>query len=269
MKMKCLMFFVLTMFFSDVQGRDSPTTLDHSWFIFVSATPTNITLQRHSGLVMYTYVSGIGIENDDFGKAFGGDNAPEWGVRLLKDDKEFTIPIDQEIQFAYGNHSQSFHTPVTFKRQDKGFRILNTSDEYAFGRGLVTNSIAYVAMIDNTPVEADEDDVETILTNGEWVTLEEHRAIRQREHEEEEMRLQAQGEENERRIRAKAEAAAEAARKRLGDEAQTATTAPAFLSRNLLGHTRSSSSNFIEAFSTVPRISFIVPFVSSAASTTK
>jgi len=189
MKTRYLITLVLTVFFSDVQGIDKPTVLDCGWFGFVSATETNITLKRISQ-GMPIYVSGVGVENDDFGQAFGGGNRPGWGVRLQRDDREFTVPIDQEIKFSDGYHCQSFHTPVMFKNQDKGFRILSLVDnlhgEYT------TNPITYVAISDNAPIEMDEDDMEMIMADGEWVTPDELPAILRRKEAQQELSLQLQ-----------------------------------------------------------------------------
>ena len=80
---------------------------------------------------------------------------------------EFIIPTDQEITFSDGYHRALRYTPVSFKNQRKGFRIMTIKNEVSFGGTEYTDSIRYV-LVNDIPVEVDEDDVEMIMDNGEW-----------------------------------------------------------------------------------------------------
>jgi len=102
-------------------------------------------------------------------------------VEYNENDKNLVLTPDEETRFS-DRHGAIVFTPVVLKNELKGFRILGISDNYSVGEALYTNYVTYVALGDAS-MEVNEDDVETIRTDGEWVTLAEHEVIRRRETE--------------------------------------------------------------------------------------
>ena len=79
----------------------------------------------------------------------------------LEKNEDWILTPDQETVLGGGGHITYYFTPVSFKDQRKGFRIMDVT--YALrSYGRETNSVAYVALSD-TPVAVGEDDVEMIL----------------------------------------------------------------------------------------------------------
>ena len=78
----------------------------------------------------------------------------EQEYRVLESYEELTLTPDQAVRI-FERHGQMELTPVSFKNQQKGFRV---KDRHWGPHGETTN-IAYVALSD-TPVQVSEDDVE-------------------------------------------------------------------------------------------------------------
>ena len=163
MKKLCFLFLALPLFANDAQEASNPTTaLDNGWFYFVSLTPTNLTLKctdRGGGV----FIKGADIkeymlEHYDKIKLEYHDT---W---ILQDDMEFTIPLDKEISFV-DRHVEMIYTPILLANQQKGYRI--TECWYDLREGFVSTNW-HVALRD-PPVWVDEEDVEMILKNGEWI----------------------------------------------------------------------------------------------------
>ncbi|MCL1921357.1 MAG: hypothetical protein FWG50_09835, partial [Kiritimatiellaeota bacterium] len=75
----------------------------------------------------------------------------------IENDEPLLLTPDARLKVAEFHASYSF-TPVIFKNQQKGFQIANVSNGISFGRGITTNSIAYIALGD-VPAEMGEGDV--------------------------------------------------------------------------------------------------------------
>jgi len=75
-------------------------------------------------------------------------------------NEALVLTPDEETMLIQRHASITF-TPVSFKSQHKGFRILQRIDHRSFGHEVRTNAM-YLALSD-TPVEVGEDDVEMIL----------------------------------------------------------------------------------------------------------
>ena len=161
------------------------------WWDAVTATPTNIVLKpnperphfevydmsRKNEAVRYE----LEIPKDIFYQSpliFIGRGA-EWYVGHNED---IVLTPDREIVIGdnSGNAANMVFTPVSFKNEQKGFRMMREMDWYWLTPPLVAMNIKYLALGDE-PREMTEDDVETIMEwtanedgeyHGEWKTYE-------------------------------------------------------------------------------------------------
>ena len=141
---KCIVCTVLLLA-NSIVGMDGIEYLkDHPWFENVSITPTHLTV-RTSPTSRW-----LGVEPN----------------------VEIILTPDKEIAFSQWDMSTTI-SPVSFKDQQKGFRILQRSNDRR-SRDWVTFNTAYLALSER-PVKVGEDDVEMVMEGGKWVTAEEAR----------------------------------------------------------------------------------------------
>jgi len=145
---------VTTLLISDVFGIDGVEYLKNSdLFESVSVTQTNLSLMFAPPPPLRSAVR-------------QGDGGFRDISEYITNGKAWVLTPDQTARISFMDHAFLDFTPVSFKNQQKGFKILKTS--YWFPGPTVTNAIAYLALSD-TPVEVGEDDVEMIMEKGEWV----------------------------------------------------------------------------------------------------
>ena len=153
---KCVFITIVSLFISGVQGMDGVEYLkNRGWFESVSVTQTNLSLKFISPPPIRCFVR--------------QGNVSRAAMELVENDEAWVLNLDQEARITIGGHSRTVFIPVSFKNQQKGFKIIKTS--YWFPGPTVTNAIAYLALSD-IPIEVGEDDVEMIMVNGEWVKYE-------------------------------------------------------------------------------------------------
>jgi len=151
---KCVFCVIVLLFSSGVQGMDGIRFLEScGWFESVTISSTNLAVKLQVGSF---YVSQ--------GDAQVRRRASEY----IENDDMLILTPDKETRFSV-RHGRALWTPISFKNNLKGFRIITTS--YWFPGPTVTNAIAYLALSD-TPIEVGEDDVEMIMEDGEWVKYE-------------------------------------------------------------------------------------------------
>ena len=78
-------------------------------------------------------------------------------------DVEYVLSFDKETVFADMYHVKVSFTPISLKNNQKGFRI---SDSFLWFHEETIKTVYLV--LDDAPVEVDEDDVEMIMDDGEW-----------------------------------------------------------------------------------------------------
>jgi len=131
--------------FADVQSRTNGIELLQGLGCIgsVSSTPTNLIVMFKAG--------GFNVGND--GKTRGtAEYAENNEALILTPDKETSI---------FEHHANVRFTPVSFKNEEKGFRIIMEFNASSFGHGVERN-IAYVALGD-TPIPMSASDVEMIM----------------------------------------------------------------------------------------------------------
>jgi len=147
MKTKCCLILTCALFMSNVLGTDGIPFLEGRFPVF-SVTPTNLTVtfQPNHARLIIKHMRGVPGRLSEYGE-------------------ELVLTLNQETILTDGRHGTQILTPVSFKNQQKGFRITNTF--FFPGRGTTTN-IAYVAL-STTLTRMREEDVEMIMEAGEWV----------------------------------------------------------------------------------------------------
>ena len=147
-------------------GMGGVTYLEnHVWFDSVSVTSTNLTLvfsfRRDSVATV--------VQDDSYRKYQEAYKTNAWATpwRVMGDGDALVLTPDQTTRLAIRDAKRSvIFTPVSFKNQQKGFRLSEVS--YHPHEWFSTNHCGYVALSD-TPVQVSEDDVEMIMENEEWV----------------------------------------------------------------------------------------------------
>jgi len=149
---------VAALFACCAQGMDGIESLEkRKLFESIIVTPTNLTIRfSEEG-------QGHRVSYPDHRISIPSRGTHDY----VKKNEALVLTPDKRVNI-FEFHGCFAFTPVTFKNQGKGFRIMETFDARSLRGGLMTNSIAYVALSD-TPVQVGEDDVEMILENGEWV----------------------------------------------------------------------------------------------------
>jgi len=153
--MKECVVLTAVLFVAHVWGRSGIEHLiENRWIRSATASPTNLAVKLQLGAF-------------DIGQGNLWRSASEF----MANDEELILTPDQETRFST-RHSDVRWTPVSFKSQQKGFRIIATS--HWWPNPPVTDAIVYLALSD-TLVEMGEDDVEMVMENGEWITAEDAR----------------------------------------------------------------------------------------------
>ena len=150
---KCVIGIVSVLLVGEMQGEGGLNYfLDSGQIEHVISTPTNVTFKIKTSVL---YVEYNPKRPNPFPQL---ENIPESdpGYILLN------LTPDQEVMFGE-HHGRHLFTPVSFKDQQKGFRILAL---FRWGKE-TTNAVAYVAFGD-TLMEGNGDDVEMIMEKGEW-----------------------------------------------------------------------------------------------------
>jgi len=99
-------------------------------------------------------------------------------IEYMENDEPLILTPDQGARIGEYHISVQF-TPVSLKKKRHGFQIINQFDAHSFRKGL-TSYTGYFALGD-TLTPATEDDVITIMKNGEWKTVKEYYASIERE----------------------------------------------------------------------------------------
>jgi len=147
MKMKCFAVLTVVLFLDNAKGMGGLEHLEtSSVFESVSFTPTNLTL-KFNPLVRLN--------------VFHGKERRSTSEYVANNEALILTP-EQVTALTDLRHGWTEFTPVSFKNQQKGFRILKVINAVSFGGGVTTNVHAYVALGD-TPVELGEDNVEMIM----------------------------------------------------------------------------------------------------------
>ena len=147
MRMKSCIGLMFVLLVSDTSGVDGIEWLkDPRVFESISVTPTSLVVTGSSASAFWLI------------RTFDEDAQARW----LKPGVEFVLTPDYETQISDGYHANIAIIPVSFKSQQKGFKIAAVFDARSFGGGMETNATAYVALGD-TLTEMDEDDVEMIM----------------------------------------------------------------------------------------------------------
>ena len=149
---------------SNMYGMDGIEFLEKDqWIESVSVSPTNLTVKFQLGPSRSFFsVRPTGLQGDwrDAKDYIANDEA----LVLTPDRTAWLGGRDYKIMF----------TPVSFKKQHKGFRVTWLPEgDAAYS---TSPKIAYIALGD-TPMALGEGDVEMVMDDGEWVKAEESRSL--------------------------------------------------------------------------------------------
>jgi len=152
MRLETCITLVFLFFASSIYGADGTETLRKIGFETIIATPTNVTISIRGGgsyrLDRYPKIP----SRTTFHPSFLGPH------------EEMVLIPDQEVRL-FERHGHMTFTPVSFKGQQKGFKI---AIRFLWGLEETTTAVVYVALGD-TLTEMKAEDVDMIMAKGKWV----------------------------------------------------------------------------------------------------
>jgi len=107
----------------------------------------------------------------------GQNNLRRHSSEYIEHDEALILTPDKET-YLYGHYDEQYGSfliiPIILRNQQKGFSFIVGMRDASFQSGFGRSNIAYVVLND-VPVEVDENDVEMIMVGGEWKPWEEIR----------------------------------------------------------------------------------------------
>ena len=175
MKMKNVIISVTIALASNMSGADGIELLKKLRGIdSVSVTATNLSIwfDKSGGLsVLDKPARGMARSSSEY----------------AENSEPLSLAPDDKITLVYQYNCLVEITPVSFKKQRRGFRIRDIMASCLYEEECHIN-VAYIALSD-TPIEVGEDDVEMIMKDGELKTVKEYHAIVEREDRLQELRV--------------------------------------------------------------------------------
>jgi len=176
MKMKNVIIAAVVMLAGNMSGTDGVELLKkHEGIDSVSVTTTNLTIwfneNKSRGLsVLDKPIRGMARSSSEYAEK----NEP------------LVLAPDDSITLIYQYNCVVKITPVTFKKQRRGFEISDIVAAHYGEKDLI--NAAYIVLSDK-PIQVNEEDVEMIMKDGEWKTVKEYHATVERENRLQELRF--------------------------------------------------------------------------------